>query len=90
MWNICFREYDRDGNLTELISCKSKTVKSKWKTINSFLNACVTGKIREVQFCRAGKQKPSLISNGKEIQFAKPITAMLPLFSFARDNGIEV
>ena len=90
MWNICFREYDKDGSLTELITCRSEKIKSKWRTIQMFLKNCKNGYVREVQFCRHGKQMPSLVSNGKEIKYDKPILAMLPLFDFAREKGITV
>ena len=90
MWNICFREYNGEGTLTELVSCKSEKIKTKWKTIHKFLSNCKDGYIREVQFCRKGKQMPSLISNGKEIKYEKPISAMLPLFTFAREQGITI
>lgn len=90
MWNICFREYNQDGALTELVSCRSKRISSKWKTIKSFLEACKPDFIREVQFCKNGKQMPSLVSNGSGTKFEKPIVAMLPLFDFARDKGINV
>lgn len=90
MWNICFREYDMNGNLTELISCKSKRILTKWKSIQSFLHGCKEGKTREVQFCKNGRQQPSLVSNGEQIKFMKPIVALLPLFDYARSCDVEV
>ena len=90
MWNICFREYDAQGNLTELVNCKSVRIKSKSRMIRSFLSSCRKGNVREVQFCRNGKQYPSLVSNGVEAKYSKPITAMLPLFDYARNLNIEV
>ena len=90
MWRICFREYDKDGNLTELISCKSITIKSKWKAVKSFLKSCNPDHTREVQFCKNGKQMPSLVSNGKETRFDKPISAMLPLFDYSREHGVVI
>lgn len=90
MWNICFREYDPKGNLTELVTCKSVKIKSKTRMIRLFMTACKPGNVREVQFCRNGKQYPSLVSNGIETKYAKPITALLPLFDYARNLNIEV
>jgi len=90
MWSICFREYDSQGNLIELVGCKSTKIKSKFRMIRSFMAACKPGNVREVQFCRNGKQYPSLVTNGIEMKYAKPITAMLPLFDYARLLNIEV
>lgn len=90
MWSICFREYDSQGNLIELVNCKSLRIKSKTRMIRSFMSACKPGNIREVQFCRNGKQYPSMVSNGIETKYAKPIVAMLPLFDYARHLNIEV
>ena len=90
MWRICFREYDDNGNLTELISTKSQNIKSRWRTINQFLRSCRPPFTREVQFCRNGKQMPSLVSNGEHIRFEKPITALLPLFDYARNINVNV
>lgn len=90
MWRICFREYDSEGNLTELISTKSVKIKSKWKTIQSYLKSCRPSFTREVQFCRNGKQMPSLVSNGETTRFEKPISALLPLFDYSREHGIEI
>lgn len=90
MWSICFREYDSKGNLTELVTCKSVRIKSKTRMIRSFMTACKPGNVREIQFCRNGKQYPSLVSNGVETKYAKPITALLPLFDYARNLNIEV
>lgn len=90
MWSICFREYDSQGNLIELVNCKSLRIKSKTRMIRSFMSACKPGNIREVQFCRNGKQYPSMVSNGFETKYAKPIVAMLPLFDYARHLNIEV
>lgn len=88
MWSICFREYDRDGHLTELISTKSEKIKTKWKRIKSFVNSTPSDRVREVQFYRRGKQMPSLLSDGNFIRFGKPIVAALPLFEYARTIGI--
>lgn len=90
MWCICFREYDVKGNLTELITVKSKRIKTRWRDIQKFLKSCKESCVREVQFMKGGRQQPSLISNGDRIQFAKPIVAMLPLFDYARSKGFEV
>ena len=90
MWNICFREYDSKGNLTELVNCKAVKIKTKNRMIKSFMIACKPGNVREIQFCRNGKQYPSLVSNGIETRYAKPIVAMLPLFDYARNLNIEV
>lgn len=90
MWNICFREYDGKGNLTELISVKSKKIKNRWSSIQKFLKSCGDGRTREVQFCRNSRQQPSLISSQGKIFFGKPIVAMLPLFEYANERGILV
>lgn len=90
MWNICFREYNQSGSLVELVTVKSKSIKSRWKSIQSFLKSCKEGYVREVQFCRNGKQQPSLVSNGNEVKFMKPIVALLPLFEYSREQGVNV
>lgn len=90
MWSIYFKEYDAKGNLVELISHRSKTISVQKRRINDFLKACKVGNVREVQFWRNNKSKPSLVSNGKSILFAPPIVAKLPLFDFCERCGVEV
>lgn len=84
MWQICFKEYDSNGMLVGLIPLKSVKVRSQWKKINAYLDACRDGIVREVQFYRNGKHYPSIVSDGTYRQFHEPITAMLPLFEYAK------
>lgn len=90
MWNICFREYDSNGNLTGLVSCRSEKIKSKSRTIRAFMTACKPGCIREIQFRKNGKQFPSMVTNGVDTKYAEPICAKLPLFEYAKNMNIEV
>lgn len=84
MWQICLKEYDSSGILVGLVSCKTSKIRYRWKRIDAFLSACPHRMIREVQFCRAGKTYPSIISDGITRKASAPITAMMPLFEYAK------
>lgn len=81
-WSICFKEYDKNGILTELISCKANKIKHKWDFIDRFLSACKKDCLREVFFRRNNKTYPSLVSDGTVRHFAEPIQAKLPLLDY--------
>lgn len=87
MWCISFREYDKKGFLTELVSCKSDRIKQRRKSICGFLDACPSGMIREIQFRRGGKTYPSIVTDGQIRRFASPIMANLPLLNYAVNQG---
>lgn len=82
-WSICFKEYDKAGILSSLISCKANRIKHKWKEIDKFLSSCPKDCIREIFFRRNGKNYPSIITDGTERRFSAPIQAKLPLFEYA-------
>ena len=84
MWQICFKEYDGGGMLVGLVSCRTECVKRQWRRIDTFLSACPERMVREVQFCRGGKNFPSIVSNGHTRGWHAPITAMMPLFDYMK------
>ena len=90
MWCIFFKEYDSRGNLTELVSCKSESIKSKWKRATSFVSKCPALRTREVQFIRNNRHMPSLISHNGSVKFGAPIVARLPLFDFCARQGVTI
>lgn len=83
-WDIVLKEYNKNGILVTLIPCKSAKIKTKWRAIDEFLNACPDGNVREIFFKRNGKIFPSLVSDGKKRMFAEPIASKLPLLEYAR------
>lgn len=88
LWNICFKEYDRNGYLISLIPCKCARIKMKFRAIKSFLGACPTGNVREVQFRRASKNYPSIVSDGNSSKWSAPVLAKLPLFEYCKRAAV--
>ena len=87
-WSVLFKEYDGRCELISITPSRCERIKGQLRRIKDFLARCELGNTREVQFIRAGKYYPSLVSTGNGIRFAEPIRASLPLFVFATKKGI--
>lgn len=71
---IVFKVYDSNGYLISLIDTNTRRIKSKWRTIQSFLHAGRKDEVREVAFKKGGRHFPSIVRRlDGHIHWSEPI-----------------